>query len=63
MAETGGRADLELDIHPHMLKHSYGYFLANRDYDTRLIQDYMGHKQLQNTVRYTATNSKRFEGL
>ena len=63
VAEAGRRAELELDIHPHMLKHSCGYYLANRGYDTRLIQDYMGHKQIQNTVRYTATNAKRFEGL
>jgi site-specific recombinase XerD len=63
VAEAGRIAGLELDIHPHMLKHSCGYYLANRGYDTRLIQDYMGHKQIQNTVRYTATNAKRFEGL
>jgi site-specific recombinase XerD len=46
-----------------MLKHSCGYYLANRGYDTRLIQDYIGHKQIQNAVRYTATNAKRFGGL
>lgn len=63
VAEAGERAGLELDIHPHMLKHSCGYFLANKGYDTRLIQDYMGHKQIQNTVKYTATNARRFEGL
>ena len=54
---------LGLDVHPHMLKHSCGYFLANKGLDTRLIQDYMGHKQILNTVRYTATNAKRFEEL
>lgn len=48
---------------PHMLKHSCGYYLADKGYDTRLIQDYMGHKQIQNTVRYTQTNARRFEGL
>jgi len=63
VAEAGERAKLDLDIHPHMLKHSCGYYLANKGLDTRLIQDYMGHKQIQNTVRYTATNAKRFEGL
>lgn len=63
VAEAGERAKLDLCIHPHMLKHSCGYYLANKGLDTRLIQDYMGHKQIQNTVRYTATNAKRFEGL
>ena len=63
VAEAGNLAGLGLDVHPHMLKHSCGYFLANKGLDTRLIQDYMGHKQIQNTVRYTATNAKRFEEL
>jgi site-specific recombinase XerD len=61
--EAGSKAGIELEVHPHMLKHSCGFYLANRGLDTRLIQDYMGHKQIQNTVRYTATNAKRFEGL
>ena len=63
VVEAGERADLQIKVHPHMLKHSCGYYLANKGMDTRLIQDYMGHKQIQNTVRYTATNAKRFEGL
>lgn len=49
--EAGKQAGLEIEVHPHMLKHSCGFYLANRGYDTRLIQDYMGHKQIQNTVR------------
>lgn len=40
VAEAGRKAELELDIHPRMLKHSCGYYLATRGYDTRLIQDY-----------------------
>lgn len=57
MAEEGQLAEVELDIHPHMRKHSGACYLANRGYDTRLIRDYMGHKQIQNTVRYGATNA------
>ncbi len=63
VVEAGERAKLDIATHPHMLKHSCGYYLADKGLDTRLIQDYMGHKQIQNTVRYTATNAKRFEGL
>ncbi len=63
IVEAGKMAELDLSTHPHMLKHSCGFFLANKGYDTRLIQDYLGHKQIQNTVRYTQTNAKRFEGL
>lgn len=59
----GKRAGIEVDVHPHMLRHSCGYYLANRGYDTRLIQDYLGHKNIAHTVRYTKTAAVRFEGL
>jgi site-specific recombinase XerD len=47
----------------HQLRHACGYYLANKGCDLRLIQDYLGHKQIQNTVRYTALNPARFAGL
>jgi type 1 fimbriae regulatory protein FimB len=61
--ECGQRAKLRFHVHPHMLRHSTGYYLANRGYDTRLIQDYLGHKNIMHTVRYTRTAAIRFEGL
>jgi type 1 fimbriae regulatory protein FimB len=42
-----------LAIHPHMLRHACGYDLANRGNDTRLIQGFLGHQNIQHTVRYT----------
>lgn len=59
----GELAGLPLDAHPHMLRHACGYALADQGADTRLIQDYLGHRNIQHTVRYTATNSARFEKL
>jgi len=59
----GELAGLPLDTHPHMLRHACGYALADQGADTRLIQDYLGHRNIQHTVRYTATNSARFERL
>ena len=38
-----------LKIHPHMLRHSCGYKLANDGVDTRTIQSYLGHKSIQHT--------------
>lgn len=61
--EIGKYAKLRFNIHPHMLRHSTGYFLANKGFDTRLIQDYLGHKNITHTVRYTRTAASRFEGL
>ncbi|WP_336219671.1 tyrosine-type DNA invertase [Citrobacter amalonaticus] len=49
--------------HPHMLRHACGYELAERGTDTRLIQDYLGHRNIRHTVRYTASNAARFVGL
>jgi integrase len=40
-------------IHPHMLRHGCGYALANAGHDTRSLQAYLGHKNIQHTVRYT----------
>ena len=50
-------------VHPHMLRHSCGFTLANRGYDLRLIQDYLGHRDPKHTVHYTRTAGHRFEGL
>lgn len=50
-------------IHPHMLRHSCGFHLANRGYDLRLIQDYLGHRDPKHTVHYTRVAGSRFEGL
>jgi site-specific recombinase XerD len=59
---AGERAKLG-HVHPHMLRHGCGYYLANEGFDTRLIQDYLGHRDPRHTARYTRTASRRFEGL
>ncbi len=59
----GEAAGLALPPHPHMLRHACGFALADQGADTRLIQDYLGHRNIQHTVRYTATNPVRFEKL
>lgn len=46
-----------------MLRHACGYALADNGADTRLIQDYLGHRNIRHTVRYTASNAARFEGI
>lgn len=56
----GQRAGLALPVHPHMLRHACGYNLAERGNDTRLIQDYLGHRNIRHTVRYTVSNAARF---
>lgn len=60
---AGEKAGIIIETHPHMLRHSCGFELAERGTDTRLIQDYLGHRNIRHTVRYTASNAGRFVGL
>ena len=60
--DLGRAAGFEFPIHPHMLRHSTGYKLANDGVDTRSLQHYLGHKNIQHTVRYTELNANRFNG-
>ncbi len=50
-------------VHPHMLRHSCGYYLANKGVDFRATQDYLGHRDPKHTARYTRVAGRRFEGL
>ena len=59
----GKKAELSMPAHPHMLRHACGFALADQGADTRLIQDFLGHRNIQHTVMYTATNPARFEKL
>jgi type 1 fimbriae regulatory protein FimB/type 1 fimbriae regulatory protein FimE len=62
MVERAGReAKLAFKAHPHMLRHACGYALANRGHDTRALQAYLGHKNIQHTVRYTELSPARFK--
>jgi len=59
----GELANIAVVSHPHMLRHACGFALADRGIDTRLIQDYLGHRNIRHTVVYTASNAERFEGV
>lgn len=56
------KAELK-NVHPHTLRHSSGFYLANKGYDLRLIQDYLGHRDPKHTAHYTRVVIKRFEKL
>jgi len=63
IARTGEVAKLPFPIHPHMLRHSSGYKLANDGHDTRALQHYMGHKNIMHMVRYTEMAPDRFKNF
>lgn len=60
---AGGIASLGFTVHPHMLRHACGFTLANEGQDTRAIQAYMGHRNIQHTVRYTELSPARFDSF
>jgi site-specific recombinase XerD len=57
----GEAAKMPFPIHPHMLRHACGFKLANDGHDTRALQHYLGHKNIQHTVRYTEMAPDRFK--
>jgi integrase len=62
MIERAGiEAKLGFKAHPHMLRHACGYALANKGHDTRALQAYLGHRNIQHTVRYTELSPTRFK--
>jgi type 1 fimbriae regulatory protein FimB/type 1 fimbriae regulatory protein FimE len=63
VARSGRIARLDFPVHPHMLRHATGYYLANNGVDTRTIQAYLGHRNIMHTVRYTQLAADRFRAL
>jgi integrase len=61
VARLGAAAGFEYPVHPHMLRHACGFKLANDGVDTRSLQSYLGHKNIQHTVRYTELAPTRFK--
>ncbi len=63
IARAGELAKLPFPIHPHMLRHACGFKLASDGQDTRAIQQYLGHKNITHTVRYTELSPERFKNF
>lgn len=55
-----GRAGIPLSAHPHMLRHACGFALADQGADTRLIQDYLVHRDIRHAVIYAACQPGTF---
>ena len=59
----GERANMSFPVHPHMLRHGCGFALADAGHDTRALQAWLGHKNIQHTVRYTELAPDRFRNF
>ena len=62
LSDLGKAAGFEFPLHAHMLRHACGTKLANDGRDTRSIQHFLGHRNIQSTVVYTHMNPNRFNG-
>jgi integrase len=60
---AGAAAGMGFNTHPHMLRHACGFALANKGHDTRSLQAYLGHRNIQHTVRYSELSPDRFKGF
>jgi site-specific recombinase XerD len=60
---AGEAAGLGFQAHPHMLRHTCGFALANAGHDTRALQAYLGHRNIQHTVRYTELSADRLKAF
>jgi integrase len=58
---AGAAAGFKFKAHPHMLRHACGFALANKGHDTRALQAYLGHRNIQHTVKYTELSPDRFK--
>ena len=63
LERLGEAAKMAFGVHPHMLRHACGFKLANQGVDTRSLQHYLGHKNIQHTVRYTEVSPDRFRNF
>jgi type 1 fimbriae regulatory protein FimE len=63
IARAGAEAGMNFPVHPHQLRHAKGYQLASKGVDTRAIQAYLGHKNIQHTVLYTKLDPTRFKSF
>lgn len=60
---AGERAKLKYPIHPHMLRHSCGFWLRAQRHDLLDIRDWLGHKAVKNTERYAKAGPDRFREI
>jgi type 1 fimbriae regulatory protein FimB/type 1 fimbriae regulatory protein FimE len=60
---AGRKAALSFSVHAHMLRHACGFKLANDGHDTRAIQSYIGHRNIEHTVRYCELAPNRFKNF
>jgi type 1 fimbriae regulatory protein FimE len=61
VARAGRVAGFTFPVHPHMLRHGCGYRMVNDGDHLAVIQDYLGHRNVHHTRKYTQLSVKKFD--
>jgi integrase/recombinase XerD len=60
---TAANAGLTKQVTPHTLRHSFATHMLDQGNDLRLIQELLGHENLQTTQIYTQISSERIKAV
>lgn len=63
IARAAKVAKISFPVHPYMLRHAKGFQLGSKGVDTKAIQAYFGHRNIQHTAGYTPDQADQFDGF